>query len=156
LRLAAALPSFPEISSRLCEAEATSLERGAISATRKLERVYRDRVVLVGDASGAVDAITGDGLCLSFRQAQVLADCFVNGDLERYQAEHRQLGRGPAMMARLLLALDWKTDFRQRVMRAFASDPQLFDRVLAMHVSRVSPANLAVNGLSLGWRMLAA
>jgi flavin-dependent dehydrogenase len=156
LRLDVALPFFPEMISRLRGREVTSLERGAISATRKLDRVYRDRVVLVGDASGAVDAITGDGLCLSFRQAQVLAECFVNGDLERYQVEHRQLGSGPAMMARLLLALDWKTDFRQRVMRAFASDPQLFDRVLTMHVGRVSPANLAVNGLSLGWRMLAA
>ena len=156
LRLDAALPSFPEISSRLLGAEATSLERGAVSATRKLERVYRDRVVLVGDASGAVDAITGDGLCLSFRQAQVLAECFESGNLERYQAEHRQMGRGPALMARLLLTLDWQTGLRQRALRAFRSDPGLFDRLLAMHVGRMSPASLAVNGISLGWRMLAA
>src|SRR5258708_477018 len=109
LRLDAALPSFPEVTSRLRGAEVTSLERGAISATRKLERVYRDRVVLVGDASGAVDAITGDGLCLSFRQAEVLAECFVSSELERYQAEHRRFGRGPSLMARLLLGLGLET-----------------------------------------------
>jgi flavin-dependent dehydrogenase len=154
LRLDIALPLFSELSSRLRGAEATSLERGAVSATRKLRRVYRDRVVLVGDASGTVDATTGEGLCLSFRQAEVLADCFVTGNLERYEREHRQLAKGPTLMARLMLTLDWKSAFRQRVMRAFRSDPRLFDRLLAVHEGEVPVTDLAANGLSLGWRML--
>jgi flavin-dependent dehydrogenase len=149
-----ALPLFSELSSRLRGAEVTSLERGAVSATRKLRRVYRDRVVLVGDASGTVDATTGEGLCLSFRQAEVLADCFVTGSLERYEREHRQLANGPTLMARLMLTLDWKSAFRQRVMRAFRSDPRLFDRLLAVHEGEVPVTDLAANGLSLGWRML--
>ncbi len=156
LRLHNALSSFPEMNSRLAGLQVTSPERGAVSATRKLKRVYRDRVVLVGDASGAVDAVTGEGLCLSFRHAELLADCFATGSLERYQREHRALGRGPALMARLILALDWNTALRERVMRAFASDPRIFDRLLAMHMGRVSPASLAANGLSLGFRMLTA
>ena len=154
LRLDAALSAFPEITSRLRNAEPASVERGAISSTRKLRRVYQGRVALVGDASGAVDSITGEGLCLSFRQAQVLAECFAAGDLQHYQQEHRALARRPAMMARLMLALDWKTSLRQRVMRAFGSDPRLFSRMLAMHVGALSPAAFAANGLSLGWRML--
>src|SRR4029077_14627620 len=105
---------------------------------------------------GAVDAITGEGSCLSFRQAEVLAECFVTGDLKRYQQEHRKLARRPALMARLMLALDWKTSFRQRVMRAFSSDPRLFARMLAMHVGALSPMEFAANGFSLGWRMLSA
>src|SRR6476660_1450679 len=84
--------------------------------------LYQGCVALVGDASGTVDAITGEGLCLSFRQAEVLAECFAAGNLERYQQLHRALARRPTLMARLMLTLDWKTSFRQRVMRAFGSD----------------------------------
>lgn len=156
LRLDDALPAFPEFAARLRHAEPSSAERGATSSTRKLRQVYRDRVALVGDASGAVDSITGEGLCLTFRQAQVLAECFVSGDLRRYQQEHRKLARRPAMMASLMLTLDWKTSLRQRVMRAFNSDPRLFTRMLAMHVGALSPLSFAANGLSLGWHMVTA
>ncbi len=153
LRLDAALAKFPGVESRLRGSEVSSPERGAISSTRMLHEVYRGNVALVGDASGAVDAITGEGLCLTFRQAQLLAECFAHGDLGRYQAEHRALARRPAMMARLMLALDWKTSFRQHVMRAFCSDPSLFRQMLAMHVGALSTLDFASNGVSLGWRM---
>lgn len=156
LRLDAALPAFPEFASRLRAAQPSSLERGAISSTRKLRQVYRGRVALVGDASGTVDSITGEGLCLSFRQAQVLAECFASGDLRRYQQEHRKLAHGPAMMARLMLSLGGQTFLRRRAMRAFNTDPRLFTRMLAMHVGAVSPLAFAANGLSLGWQMLTA
>ena len=155
LRLDAVLTAFPELASRLRDAEQVSIERGAISSTRKLLQVYKGRVALVGDASGTVDAITGEGLCLAFRQAQVLAECFALGDLQRYQREHRSLARRPFLMARLMLALDWK-NLRQRVMRAFDADPRLFERMLAMHVGAPSPADFAANGLALGWQMLRA
>lgn len=156
LRLDAALPAFPEIVSRLREAEPSSAERGAISSTRKLRQVYSGRVALVGDASGAVDSITGEGLCLTFRQAQVLAECFAAVDLRAYRQQHRALARRPALMSQLMLALDWKTSLRQRVMRAFGSDPLLFSRMLAMHVGALSRPDFLANGLSLGWRMLCA
>jgi flavin-dependent dehydrogenase len=118
--------------------------------------VYKDQVSLVGDASGAVDAITGEGLCLSFCQAQLLAERLMAGDLERYQRMHRRLATRPAMMASLRLTLDWKTSFRQRVMQALGSDPRLFGCMLAMHVGAVSPIDFAAVGLSLGWRVLHA
>jgi menaquinone-9 beta-reductase len=156
LRLDAALPAFPEIASRLRDAVPSSAERGGISSTRKLLQVYQGRVALVGDASGAVDTITGEGLCLTFRQAQVLAQCFAAGDLRDYQLQHRALARRPALMSQLMLALDWKTSLRQRVMRAFGSDPRLFSRMIAMHVGALSPSAFAANSLSLGWRLLSA
>ena len=155
LRLDNALSAFPDVATRLRDAAVSSPERGAISSTRKLRRVYRDNVALVGDASGAVDAITGEGLCLSFRQAQVLARCFADGDLRPYQKQHRSLARRPMLMASLMLALDWKDSFRHQVMRAFESDPTLFSRMLAMHVGPSSPLDFAGNGLALGWRLLA-
>ena len=156
LRLNAVLSAFPEIAARLRGAQPTSPERGAISVTRKLPRVYRGRVALIGDASGAVDAITGEGLCLAFRQAEVLAESFSRNNVERYQQAHRKLARRPALMAHLMLALGWKASLRRRVMRAFASDPRLFSRMLAMHVGALSPANLVADGLAVGWRALTA
>ncbi len=156
LRLDAAMKAFPEIACRLRGAEQTSVERGATSCTRKLQQVFRGNVALIGDASGSVDSITGEGLCLSFRQANVLAECFEQGDLRGYQREHGALGRRPAFMARLMLALDWNVPLRQQVMRAFGSDPKLFAAMLAMHVGELSRKEFATNSLSLGWLLLSA
>jgi flavin-dependent dehydrogenase len=154
LRLDTALSAFPQVTAHLSGAKPTSPERGAVSVTRKLRRVHRGQVALIGDASGAVDAITGEGLCLAFRQAEVLAESFSRNDLQHYQRAHTKVARRPALMAQLMLALDWKTSVRRRVMRAFTSDPGLFSRMLAMHVGVISPANLVTDGLTLGWRAL--
>jgi menaquinone-9 beta-reductase len=156
LRLDAAVQKFPEVAMRLKHAEPTSQEKGAISSTRKLRRVQKGNIALVGDASGAVDCITGEGLCLSFRQAEILAECFADGSLRGYEKKHRSLSMRPAMMARLMLALDWSIPLRRRVMRAFESDPRLFRHMLAMHVGALSPMEFAANGFSLGFRMLIA
>jgi len=156
LRLDTALTAFPALAARLRAAVPASVERGAVSSTRKLKRVSTGRVALAGDASGTVDAITGEGLCLSFRQAEALAECLAAGDLRSYQRTHRKLAKRPALMAHLMLTLDWKSSFRQRVMRAFSSDPRLFARMLAMHVGALSPVDFAATGLSLGWQVLNA
>src|SRR5579864_4561537 len=78
---------FPKLAGRLASTE-ISPESGAVTLTCRLDRVYRERVALIGDASGSVDAITGEGLCLSFRQATALADALESDDLRRYQAAH--------------------------------------------------------------------
>ena len=64
---------FPQLAKRLRGAEITGHERGAVTMTRKLRHVHRGNVALVGDASGSVDAITGEGLALGFRQANAMA-----------------------------------------------------------------------------------
>jgi len=153
-RLDAVLADFPELAVRLADAPHATAERGTITVSRKLPRVYRDRVALVGDASGGVDAITGEGLCLAFRQAGLLADCFASGNLVRYQREHRRLLRRPALMARLMLLIGKHSRLRRRAMRVFESHPQSFAGMLAMHVGSGSPRDYLVNGISLGWHLL--
>ena len=106
LRLDDALARFPAVADRLQGLERTSAERGAVSETRKLRQVFRGRTALIGDASGSVDAITGEGLCLAFRQAILLSESFAAGRLEPYQAKHRKLARRPAAMSWLMLTLD--------------------------------------------------
>ncbi len=147
---------FPELVLRLDKAERISGDRGAVTAMHSLKRVYKDNVALIGDASGGVDAITGDGLCLGFYQAAALADALARAKLSEYQKAHRRLGRRAAWMGRLLLLLDARASLRQRVLRAFAAEPRVFERLLAIHVGETSTAHLALTGVQFGWRLLAA
>ena len=86
MKFSEALKEFPRLAGSLKNAELTSVQRGAVTAMCKLDRVYRGNVALIGDASGSVDAITGEGLGLSFRQARALAEGMRAGNLEHYQS----------------------------------------------------------------------
>jgi menaquinone-9 beta-reductase len=154
LRLEESLPEFPELSARLRGAEATSSERGALTANRKLKRVWRRNIALIGDASGTVDAITGEGLGLAFSQAAVLVNCLGSGNLSEYQVAHRRLMLRPRLMARLMLTLDGRPKFQQRTLRVFRRRPEIFRRLLALHVGKLSPIDLALDGFTLGWGLL--
>ena len=154
LRLQDALLQFPELQSRLHGSRADSAEKGAITTTCTLKRVCGGNVALIGDASGTVDAITGEGLCLSFNQAMVLAECLRSDDLGRYQQEHRRLSRRPRLMAGLLLTLDRRPWLQRRTLQVFRRRPEVFQHLLALHVGDLSPLNLAVDGLALGWGLL--
>jgi flavin-dependent dehydrogenase len=156
LRLDEALYDFPELKARLKSAESSSAERGELSVTRTLKRVCRDKVVLIGDASGSVDAVTGEGLSLGFAQALLLAECLRDGDLKRYQREHRRLALRPQLMARLMLTLDERPRLQRRTLQVFLRRPEIFRRLVSLHVGMLSPLHLALDGLNLGWGLLTA
>jgi flavin-dependent dehydrogenase len=154
LRLDEALKSFPELQRQLGGGEIASSERGALTATCRLRQVSRGNVALIGDASGTVDAITGEGLCLAFSQAMVLAECLEKGDLARYEREHQRLALRPRLMARLMLMLDGRPRLQRRTLHVLRNRPSIFERLLELHVGVLSPLHLAVDGLSLGWGLL--
>jgi flavin-dependent dehydrogenase len=156
LRIEDGLAEFPELCARLENAEHASTERGAITITRRLRQVYRGHSVLVGDASGGVDAITGEGLCLAFRQAALLGDCLASGDLTRYQKGHRALIRRPALMAHMMLFMAKHNHLRRRTIEVFQSSPRSFAGMLAMHVGEGSTRDYISNGIALGWQLLKA
>lgn len=155
-RLHLGLSEFPELARRLRDGGFPRSERGAITMMHRLTRVYRGNVALIGDASGCVDAITGEGLSLSFHQAEALAEALAANDLTRYQEAHRRFSRRPTFMARLLLLLDGRPRLRHRTLRAFADNPDLFARLVAIHVGETSPAHFVTTSALLGWRFLAA
>jgi flavin-dependent dehydrogenase len=134
LRLDDALAQFPRLAARLAYAPRTTAERGSVTANRSLPRVYRGNVALIGDASGSVDAITGEGLCLSFHQAIALADSLAAGDLASYQGAHRRLARRPTLMSKLMLAMDRRAWLRQPAFRAMAFEPRIFQTLLSFHL----------------------
>lgn len=66
---ATTLARFPELSGRLRDAEPVTSVRGAGPLRRRTAHRTRGPVRLVGDASGYVDALTGDGLRVGLAQA---------------------------------------------------------------------------------------
>ena len=67
LRLKEALTEFPDITGKLDGHPAITKDLGAISALRIIRKVCRGAFALVGDASGSVDSLTGEGLGLAFQ-----------------------------------------------------------------------------------------
>lgn len=154
-RIDSVMESFPEVRRQLRGAAYTSHERGALSASRCLRRLTHGSVALIGDASGSVDAITGDGLYLAFRQAAALSEALSAGCLVSYQRSHNRLFGRPALMAGMLLLLDRYPWVRHRVLAALEKNPVIFESMLAMHVGESSHAEFALDAvLPLGWKLL--
>jgi len=142
VRVDDALAGFPELQHRICSARAVSREMGALSVTRELRRVYCGPLALIGDASGSVDAITGEGMGLSFRQALALAEAVKDGRLRNYQAEHQRLSRRPRLMAALMLAMARHHGFQRRVLKTFSRKPAVLESLLAIHIGDRSFSDL--------------
>jgi menaquinone-9 beta-reductase len=157
LRFDEALKSFPSVRSRLSGAQAGTREQGAVTPTRRLQNVCRDHTALVGEASGSVDAITGEGLSMGFQQAVALAQAMKMGNLESYQSAHQKIARLPRAMSSLMLTMDQNHRFRSRVFRALAAEPSFFPRMLAIHTGAISPVSFGLTRMmSLGWHLLTA
>jgi flavin-dependent dehydrogenase len=154
-RFANALKNWPELNDRVANAELASRERGAITVMHSLPRVFRDRVALVGDASGGVDALTGEGLRMAFRQSNALADAMANDNLEEYQRSHRQIAVRPMRMARALLWMGRHARLRRRFLRSVSAKPALFSRLLDVHVNGATARNLFSISARVGWQFLA-
>ena len=133
-RLDDALALFPQLARRLFSAQTTSSETGAITSTRRFRRVYRNGVALVGDASGSVDAITGEGVGLAVKQAAVLVELFRAGRLESYSRAHRKLARRTTAMSQVMLMLSRNETLQSSVIYTFGRFPSIFERLLAFHV----------------------
>jgi flavin-dependent dehydrogenase len=133
LRLEGALPRFPALAEKLRGATPTTRESGDTTSLRVLPAVMRDRVALVGDASGTVDAVTGHGLSLSFQQAIPLAEAMRRDDLIHYQLAHKKIAAVPITMTRLMLLMGGSDWIRGRTIRMFQKTPGLFSRLLAIH-----------------------
>jgi len=151
-----ALTQFSVLRSRLKDAAPGDRQLGALTITRRLPTVQLGNIALVGEASGSVDAVTGEGLSMAFRQAIALAQAMQAGSLMEYEKAHRRIARLPRMMSTLMLAMDKYPHFRRRVFRALASEPEYFRRLLALHTGAVSPLSFGLREtVSLRWHLLA-
>jgi flavin-dependent dehydrogenase len=157
LRLRALFETCPVLVHRLGGIATMSRERGVPSTSRRLRRVTRGRVALIGEASGTLDGATGEGLSVLFQEALALGNALKANDLAPYEVAHRRLRRNPALMSRLLLAMDRSAWLRRRALRVLAADRSFFTHLLAVHVGQPVSARQAARSLcGLGRRFLTA
>jgi flavin-dependent dehydrogenase len=91
----ARLAAFPALLDRLGGAPSASEVRGAGPLRHDVARRVYGRVLLVGDASGYLDALTGEGIGVGLAHADVLARCLAAGRAEEYERAWRRVS-GPA------------------------------------------------------------
>jgi flavin-dependent dehydrogenase len=91
----ARLAAFPALLDRLGGAPATSEVRGAGPLRHDVTRRVYGRVLLVGDASGYLDALTGEGIGVGLAQADALAHCLAADRPDQYERAWRRVS-GPA------------------------------------------------------------
>jgi flavin-dependent dehydrogenase len=139
------LSLFPALKTRLSHATPTGSSRGAITLTRSLRHVTRGDIALVGDASGSVDAITGDGLALCFQQSLSLVQAIATDSLAQYEQAHARISLRPRLMSHVLLLMDRHPALFTRTLHAFSRRPSLFPDLLSMHAGE-EPLRLLGSG----------
>jgi flavin-dependent dehydrogenase len=158
---AEALKHFPALARHLdpqrTPAQPNGTPRGSVTYGRTLRRVIAGNIALIGDASGSVDAVTGEGMALCFRQAAALASALKANDLAAYQQAHRSIQRMPSLMSRSLLVMDRHPRFRARTLTTFERNPKLFLRLLQTHIGHSPVRFFGFDGiLATGLHILAS
>jgi len=155
LRMDRVFDHFPAVAARLSGTQPLSSEAGAVTSFSRARAVVRRTVALVGDSSGTVDAVSGQGLSLAFQQAICLAESLARGDLARYESGHRSISRAAVRMTQLLLWMNSNAALRRKVLRLFAARPGLFAKMISAHTGGSTPDALGASAiLNLGWRVL--
>ncbi|MBE3013230.1 NAD(P)/FAD-dependent oxidoreductase [Microbispora sp. NEAU-D428] len=96
------LARFPDLLARLDGPPVTPV-RGAGPLRQRVRRRVAGRVLLVGDAAGYVDALTGEGVSLALLSARALVGCLREGRPEEYEAAWRRLSRRSRLLTSALV-----------------------------------------------------
>ncbi len=119
------LGGFPALEERLGEAVRTRA-RGAGPLRQRSRRRVAGRTLLVGDAAGYVDALTGEGIALGLAEAAAAVDAVVHGSPASYEAVWRRLRRRHELLTRALLGATRRPALRRRLVPAAGALPGAF------------------------------
>lgn len=122
----AAMASAPtELVLRVAGAEPAGAVMGSGPFRQRTRRRVAGRVLLIGDASGYVDAITGEGLRLGFAQARAAVTRVSAGDPLHYEADWFRITKDFRRLTSAL-ALAASSPLRGSVVPLAARLPRLF------------------------------
>jgi flavin-dependent dehydrogenase len=132
------LRRFPVLERRIQGMPEDSRTRGAGPLLRQARGYCLDRFALVGDASGYVDAITGEGITLSLRSAaalgRVLPEALARGATRQTLLPYERVARGYfrryAFFTHAILLLARHPGVRGTVIRLMARWPAIFKTAL--------------------------
>jgi flavin-dependent dehydrogenase len=119
------LRRFPELLERL-PAQASTRTRGAGPLRQRSAARVAGRVLLVGDAAGYVDALTGEGIALSLACARQLAGCVAVDRPEAYERAWRTASRRYRLLTEALLWAGRSSRLRRSVVPAAQRLPRVF------------------------------
>jgi flavin-dependent dehydrogenase len=125
----AALATIPELAAHLEGVAAASSRRGAGPFKQRTRARTAGRVLLVGDASGYVDAITGEGLRLGFAQARAAVGCVAADAPRRYERQWRRETRDFRLLTSGLVALA-TSPARKAIVPLAVRFPRLFGAIV--------------------------
>jgi flavin-dependent dehydrogenase len=123
------LAGFPGLAARLTAAEVGPV-RGAGPLWQRAHRRVAGRVLLVGDAAGYVDALTGEGISLGLAQAEAAVAAVVTGDLDRYEHDWRSITRSYRLLTAGLLGVAQTPLLRRALVPAAVALPAVFARAV--------------------------
>jgi flavin-dependent dehydrogenase len=119
------LAGFPALTARLSGFGATPV-RGAGPLRQRARGPRAGRVLLVGDAAGYTDALTGEGVALAVATATAAVGCLVAGRPEDYPARWAGATRRYRLLTRALLGATSRPVPRRLIVTAAHRAPALF------------------------------
>ncbi len=125
------LAGFPSLRERLAGAEPVTTVRGSGPLRQRTARRVAGRVLLVGDASGYVDALTGEGISLGMSQARAAVAAVGVGHPESYEGEWRRATWRCAALTHALVQGTRPSWMRRAVVPAASAAPGLFRTAVA-------------------------
>lgn len=123
---AAQLAAFPELTARLPESAAVTSVRGAGPLRQRSRTRCHGRVLLVGDAAGYVDALTGEGVSLALRAAAALVRNVHRGTPGRYEDDWSRVTRRHRLLTELLVRTRHHATLAPLIVPAATRLPRVF------------------------------
>ncbi|WP_343994949.1 FAD-dependent monooxygenase, partial [Terrabacter terrae] len=120
------LAEFPQLRERLDGAPVVTSVRGAGPLRQRSTRRVAGRVLLAGDASGYVDALTGEGISLGLAHARAAVSAIAAGDPQSYERSWRAATRRYSLLTHALVQVTRPAWSRRLLVPAAASLPPIF------------------------------
>ncbi|MCB5909266.1 NAD(P)/FAD-dependent oxidoreductase [Streptomyces pinistramenti] len=120
----AQLTRFPRLAGRL--PPAVTATRGAGPLRQRVRARVSGRALLVGDAAGYIDALTGEGIAMALGAAEQLVRCVRAGRPQEYESAWRRVSRRYRLLTGSLLWLRGHPALAARIVPAAARFPSVF------------------------------
>ena len=126
----AVVQAFPALARRLDGATWVGELRGAGPLRQNVSRRVDGRVLLVGDAAGYVDALTGEGLRIGLASASSALDAVLGGCASGYERRWHEITRNYRWLTGGLVSASRAAVVRRAVAPATSRLPQVFGRAV--------------------------
>ncbi|MFF1820443.1 NAD(P)/FAD-dependent oxidoreductase [Kribbella sp. NPDC058245] len=124
------LDAFPALKRRLSGATPASAVMGAGPLRQRVHQRVSGRVLLVGDAAGYIDALTGEGIAVALRTSAELVDCLIDDRPADYEDAWRRVSRECRLLTASLLWARNRRLLAPRIVPAAARLPGVYAQIV--------------------------